>query len=296
VPLYAKAKKDNCLILDCHGICHTVRHALGDVPLTHEGLDTEVIFGFLRSLKSYGLKYRPERVVFVWDSQINFRKRIDSEYKAPRVKLQRAKTETEKRLDEIMYSQFNKLRLEVLPTLGFKNNFIQTGMEADDIIASIVYNNPLYQNIVVSGDADLYQLLSHCNQYIPRLKEEFKEKDFVKKYGIPVSQWVSVKAIAGCDSDNVKGITGVKETTAIKYLKNELPEHHKTFQNIINGSEKIKHNLRLVELPFEGTKKYDILEDKLNIYSFNKVFKDFGFESFLKDYSFMEWTKGFRII
>lgn len=289
-------KKENCLILDCNGICHSARHALGDVPLSHDGLKTEIIFSFLRSLKGYGLKYKPARTVFVWDSQINFRKKLDPEYKAHRSKIVRDKTESQRQVDYLMYSQFNQLRMNILPALGFKNNFIQTGMEADDIIASIVYNNSEFQNIVVSGDEDLYQLLNHCHLYIPRKKTEYRAKDFEKEYGIPVTQWVSVKSIAGCSSDNVRGIQGVAEKTAIKFLKKELPSHLKTYKNILDGSEKIKENLKLVELPFEGTKKFDIVEDKLTIYTLNRIFKEYGFESFLKDYSFMEWIKGFRIL
>lgn len=290
-------KKETCLILDCNGICHSAKHGMGDVPLTHEGLETEIIFSFLRSLKSYGLKYKPTRTVFVWDSQINFRKKLDPEYKAHRAKIQRQKTDSERQVDEIMYRQFDVIRRQILPALGFKNIFIQTGVEADDIIANVVFNsNGEYQNVVVSGDEDLFQLLTHCKMYIPRKKEEYSAKDFVKEFGIPVTQWIDVKAIAGCSSDNVKGIQGVAEKTALKFLKGELPEHHKSYQNIVNGSETIKKNMLLVKLPFEGTKNFGIVEDKLNVYSFNALFKEYGFESFLKDYSFLEWMKAFPIL
>lgn len=289
-------KHKKYLILDCNGICHSIKHAMGDVPLNHEGVDTELIFGFLRSLKSLGLKYKPDITIFTWDSQISFRKKIDSRYKENRSKVLRQKTDREKQFDALMYQQFNIIRRQIIPQLGFKNCFIQTGVEADDIIASVVLNDENNKKTIVTSDEDLYQLLSKNTViYNPRKKIEIKEKDFIKSYGVPVSQWVMVKAIAGCSSDNVIGINGVAEKTTLKYLKGNLPQHHKSYTNILNGDETIQNNLKLVKLPFNGTKIFKIEEDRLNVYAFNKLFKNYGFESFLKDYSFMEWMKAFPI-
>ena len=59
----------------------------------------------------------------------------------------------------------------------------------------------------------------------------------MEKYRIKPFEWHKVKAIAGCSSDNVKGVAGVGEITAIKYLKGELKKESKAHQNIINKLE-----------------------------------------------------------
>ena len=56
------------------------------------------------------------------------------------------------------YRQLNEFRMTVLPALGVKNIYIQTGYESDDLIASIVKNNS-GNFIIVTNDNDLYQLL-----------------------------------------------------------------------------------------------------------------------------------------
>ena len=74
-----------------------------------------------------------------------------------------------------------------------------------------------------------------------------------------------MKAISGCSSDNITGIKGVGEKTAIKYLLGELKETTKTYKAIEEQKEELwKKNGKLTKLPLEGTKVFEIKEDKVS--------------------------------
>jgi 5'-3' exonuclease len=197
---------------------------------------------------------------------------------------------------KIARKQFNEIRNTVLPYLGFNNNFIQTGLEADDLIASITINMATHpcEFIIVSTDKDLYQLLgTKVLMYSPRTKKTITSKQFKDKYGIPPSLWGNVKSIAGCDSDNVKGVKGVAELTAIKYLTATLPKHYKTCQAITTqeGQETINRNLPLVSLPHIDTKPMTLQKDNLTIDSYIETCTYFNFLSLLKTPTIKHWKE-----
>ena len=124
-------------------------------------------------------------------------------------------TEEEEESNRIAYEQFDKLKL-VLPEMGFANVFEEKGYESDDIIASLVVGSD-ERTVVISSDKDLYQLLNWCN--ICDIKGSVYTKNmFIREYKINPSGWKRVKSIAGCNTDNIKGVKGVGEKTAIKYL------------------------------------------------------------------------------
>ena len=130
-------------------------------------------------------------------------------------------TEWEKEEWEIAFDQFKQLRKRILPRIGFNNNHLQTGYEADDLIAKYVKDNA-EELVIASADNDLLQLLYFADFLNLSKNKLITSKSFFSEYGILPAQWGMVKQIAGCSSDNVKGIQGVGEITAIKYLKGEL--------------------------------------------------------------------------
>jgi len=93
-------------------------------------------------------------------------------------------------------------------------------------------------------------------------EEKFKEK----WYGLQPKQWATVKAVAGCNSDNVKGIPGIGEKTAAQFLTGNLARHLAKFDKIATAPKAdIDFRLRLVKLPFEGTNEFDLVEgEKIN--------------------------------
>lgn len=276
------------ILIDANSICHACKHSMGD--LSWEEKKVGVIFGFLRQLLSLAKKFESNRFVFAWDTRSSVRSQFYTEYKGRRKK---EKTPEEKELDDIAYDQFNILRDEILPEIGFLNSFWQEGYEADDVIASIVHCNKKEKIVIISTDEDLYQLLSeNVTMYSTKKKQEYTLHNLWKDCRIPPQDWADVKAIAGCSSDDVPGVVGVGEKTACKYLNRQLNPLHKTYRSIKENKELIERNLKLVTLPYSGTNKVVVSDtDSLSLKGFLNVCTRYGFESFMYRDNLNQWKE-----
>lgn len=276
------------LIIDSNYLCHRAIHTTG--PLSYRGKPTGVIFGFLNQLFTLGQILRPDEVVFVWDSRKSKRRKRYPFYK------DRGTQEPDSDLIAA-FSQFSQLRRHILPELGFCNNFIQSGYEADDLIAKLVMEEPEPSFVTASGDQDLYQLLDYTDMYSMPKSVQIKQitnQIFTEKYGIKPKDWVRVKQIAGCSSDTVPGIDGVGEKTAIKYLLGQLKPESVKYKAIEAGQEIIKRNEWLVKLPLPGAKKYEINRSSFAKSQLRRLCKDLGFIKLLNDYNRLdEWNTYF---
>ncbi len=289
------------LILDANFLAHRSKHAMKNQGLSHERQKTEVIFNFMQGLYMLAERFSPRVWAFTWDSRKNYRKGIYPEYKAGRHSSE--KTQEEIDLDEISYPQFTRLRREIIPDLGFQNNFIQTGYEGDDIIASIVlkYKKQFGNAMIAASDQDLFQLLTWADMYNPITKKVTTAESFEEEWDILPSMWGHVKAIAGCgggknkSGDNVQGIEGVGEKTAIKWLNSTLKSTTKAYERIADGGDIIKRNKPVVMLPFEGTKTFELIEHDLYFSDFMAVFHRLGFKSYMKTDIFREWEEHFKL-
>ena len=267
------------LILDCNYLAHRAKHVFGD--LSHEGSMTGVIYGFLKDLLILSERFNTQRFIFCWDSKSSKREKIYPLYKANRTAIEYTKEEQE--FYKAFQNQMYLLRTEYLPTIGFKNIFYQEGYEADDIMAAIVKDiiPKLEEAVIVTADQDLFQCLrSNISIYNAATHEELTLRRFKKAYHIKPKQWAKVKAIAGCTTDNVKGIVGVGEITAIKYLRDRLKESTKKYKDIQIGWKSIVlRNRALVELPFKGTKTPKLVQDSISQKGWNIVTKKLGMKS-----------------
>jgi len=274
------------IIVDANSICHKMKHTMGE--LSYEEKKVGIIFGFLRQMLSIAKRFDTNQFIFCWDSHSRKRVEICPAYKANRHK---ELTEEEEELNALSYAQFDELRTAILPKLGFRNNFIAEGYEADDIIAKIVKDNG-YKFIIVSTDNDLFQLLSpRVSMMIDLKKPLYTEASFHEEYNLTPDQWIWVKAIAGCPGDGVIGLEGVGVKTVTKYLHKELPLSSKANMAILTACDKIKLNKRLVALPFEGIKNFTLLEDKLSLDGFINVANQYRFNSFLKQDNLKVWKR-----
>jgi len=260
---------------------------LSMMGLSHEEHATGVIFGFLREIQKLAEEFEgSKQFAFAWDSRKSYRRDIYPDYK------KRTQIE-DPEMEDILRSgkpQFDEIRLNVLPKLGFKNNFIQTGLEADDIIAYIARKNVerFEQIYIASSDEDLFQILyDNISIYNPREKKIYTQNDFINEKGITPDQWSWIKAVAGCNSDNIKGIAGVGEKTAIKFLKKELKTGSKKYNDILEFNPNF--NLSLVELPHKRTFPIPLIEDELDFSIFEGLCLDYGFNSFLKKDVYKKW-------
>jgi DNA polymerase-1 len=256
-----------------------------------------VIFGFLKQLLSFAKFFDTNNFIFTWDSKERKRTEIYSEYKANRTY---DKTEEEKELDAIVYSQFDTIRTEVLPAIGFKNNFMLKGYEADDIIASIIKKYLADNFVIISSDTDLYQLLhtTRVSIFNSKTKKLYTEPQLIMEYNVDHTKWATVKAIAGCVSDHVPGVVGVGEKTAIKYINDELNPKTEAYQNIesFKKSDSFERNVQLVTLPYKGTPAITLLTQKETSYDgMYHICEKYGFQSLLKKEAIHQWMKNLNV-
>jgi len=205
--------------------------------------------GFLSTINKIKQKYlNIDNIVFVWDSRVNNRKKLYPEYKANR----KPKTLEEERDKTNHYSLLDQLKSS-LKTLGDWANVSLEGYEADDLIAYFVKDSAIDDTfVIISSDNDLYQLLSNrVIQYLPHRKEFYSILDFKKEFDISPSKYPFVKALAGDNSDNIKGINGIGIKRGIKLIK-----EGQCFTHWINKYKEVnlETNLELVSLPFESDK------------------------------------------
>jgi len=248
-------------------------------PLFHEGRSVGIVFGFLKTLLFLAKTFETNRFVFAWDSRRSIRQAWLPTYKESR----RAEKDRAKAVED--FRQFDLLRRFVLPQFGFRNIFLKSGFEGDDIIATLCKGNPDEEIVIVSSDNDLYQLLSPLHfMYNLKTKKRYTDHDFGKEWGIEPALWADVKSIAGCSGDNVPGVDGVGNKTAIKYLKGEMSEKSKVFERIeqayANGD--VGRTRNLVELPFPGLGTIGLCDDeRFSVKDFLDICDKYGFKSFI---------------
>ena len=274
------------VVIDCNNLCHIAMHSMGD--LSYRDMQTGVVFGFFLKLQKIANDFKSTNFVMCWDSRRSIRQKVYPDYKRKRIEQRAEMTEEEKQKYMAMVRQVRELRTEILPRLGFRNNFLRPGYESDDLMAWLVMNNEKNW-LMVSADNDMYQCLDHCDIFNPQTKKAITRLSFGKKYQISPRQWPMAKAIGGCDTDNVQGVQGVgdpkKETSmALKFLRGELKESGVVYKRIVDSTEVINRNLELVHLPYWDFKPLRKLRaNKFDAGEFRVFFDDKHFRSFLRD-------------
>lgn len=282
------------LLVDTSSLLHAVKHS-GFKQLRHKDRPTYITFGFLMKLQHLMKNTKANVTVFACDSlrEDSIRKKIYPPYKEKRNT--KEKTEKEIEMDAIAFPQFKEVQEDILPKIGYSNIFKTKGLEADDIIGSICKEYTQCEIIIVTTDHDMYQLLTQKICIInPKTMQYFTKKAFTLKYGILPEMWKRVKAIGGCSSDEVKGVPGVQEKTALKYIKGELPSHYKSFIMIesAEGRRVMNRNKPLVILPFRRTPSYEIRDDRISKMKLHNVASEYGFMSVVTDIEHWNRTLG----
>ena len=275
------------LVIDCSSLMWKSKHMLNDI-LSYGDMQTGIVFGFFWSMFKLSRKFETSKFVFCLDSdkRKSVRKAIFPDYKK--------KTKEEElddiqiSLEEAAYEQFKRLP-GILGKMGFSHIFQQEGYEADDIIASVCMNATEQQKkeiIIVSGDKDLYQLMSHCKGMFFRRKEVdtlYTQEDLMEEWGCTPEEWALVKAYGGCASDKVPGLPGFGPTTAVKFIRTS-PMKGKKAQMFYSaeGKEIINRNTRLVKLPFDGTSVFRVgTKDNLKYDEFMGFCMEYSINTFL---------------
>ena len=177
---------------------------------TSKGEPTAGIYGFARELMRILEQEKPEFLAVAFDTGKTFRDQIFPEYKATRAKMPEDLRPQIERIRE-MVDAFNIPRLEM------------EGYEADDVLGSVA-RMAAEQDMgvkIITGDRDLLQLVNaRTVVYLAGDDANFiTDQNVVDKLGVRPDQVVDYKAIVGDKSDNIPGVPGVGEKTAIALLE-----------------------------------------------------------------------------
>lgn len=200
-------------ILDAYGLIYRSYFAFISKPLTNQdGKNVSAIFGFFRNLLALFRDYSPERFVAAFDSRTpTFRHEIYPEYKATRQKT-----------PEDLHEQVPIIE-ELLTALGIQT-LRQDGFEADDIIASVAERCRAEDRpcVIISGDKDLMQLVGGSVTILKPGKmggwEAVDEEGVRAEWGVGPELMLDLLSLTGDASDNVPGVKGVGDKTALKLL------------------------------------------------------------------------------
>ena len=266
------------IVIDTRYLAWRAYHSLQGLEI--DGIGTSVLFGVMRSVsdvvkRNHGTCY----TTWCFDVGSSKRRELDHTYKANR---REDVDPDQKAYMKEVTKQIDHLRSDILPAMGFKNLLWQAGHEADDLIATSCRANH-DESIILSADQDLYQLRD-ATTFIWKFKTRsfYNVKQFREEYGVDPSQWARVKAIAGCSSDNIKGVKGVGEKTACKFLNDQLKHESKKYKDIKASKEMCVNNLKLTKLPMRGTEYPDLDTTGPDYARINEVLKTYG----IYDYEF----------
>ncbi|HJI74365.1 MAG TPA: DNA polymerase I [Veillonellaceae bacterium] len=216
-------------IIDGSSLLYRAFYALPPTMTSPDGVPTNAVYGFLRMLLSLYRELDPAYVAVTFDKdRQTFRTEMYDGYKA-----------TRKPAPAELVPQFD-LILEVMHVMGVAV-YSLSGYEGDDVLGTLSarYEKEL-PVAIVTGDRDALQLASENTTVYLTQKgissmSEMTPKAVEEKYGITPSQVIDMKALMGDTADNIPGVPGIGEKTALKLLT-----QYKTLDNLYAHVDEIK--------------------------------------------------------
>jgi DNA polymerase-1 len=228
------------MIMDGNSIINRAFYGL-QLLSNSEGLYTNAVYGFLNILFKHLEEEKPQYLCVAFDMRTpTFRHKDFEQYKAHR-----------KGMPDELAVQLPVLK-DVLEAMNIAI-FQKEGYEADDIIGTIsrVCEENDLQCVVLTGDKDSLQLASQKTKIkllITRKgvteAEEYDDKKVFEKYGVTPEQFIDVKGLMGDPSDNIPGVSGVGEKTALSLIQayKSIDELYKNIE-FVNVRKNIKESL-----------------------------------------------------
>ena len=261
---------DKIILLDGNSLSYRAFYAMPALQ-NKSGLYTNSVYGFALMLERMLEDIKPKYALVAFDKgKQTFRHKTYQDYKGTR-----DKTPSE------LVEQFGYVR-ELLDSYGIKYEE-HFDYEADDIIGSYakLAEKAGLEVIIISGDKDLTQLASdNITIYYTRrgvTEVDHYTPEFInEKYGLSPEQIIDMKGLMGDKSDNIPGIAGIGEKTAIKLLA-----EYKTVENVLDNIDNISGK-KLKERLAEGK------EDALLSKELATIFTEVPVENKLEDLTFSE--------
>ena len=260
----------------------------GNLMKNSKGFPTNALYGFINMINKIIEEEKPEYMIVAFDKGKTFRHEKYAEYKAGRISTP----------DELKMQM--PVAKEILTLMGIKYLEIDN-YEADDIIgtfAKFCDEEEDFIGTIISSDKDLLQLISK-DVDIKLLKQKdyirYNFETFKEEYGIDPINIIDLKALMGDSSDNIPGVKGIGEKTALKLL-----HEYKTLDGIYENIDNIKGSLnkKLIDEKENAYKSYELatiykeVPLDINIYDLKvkeknndellKYYEDLEFYSFIK--------------
>jgi DNA polymerase I len=226
-------------LLDGHALAYRTYYALtrggtgAERWITRDGEPTAGTYGFVSVLLRILEQERPDYLIVVFDAGKTFRDEIFPDYKGTREKMPDDLVPQLERIHQLLEA-FN------IPTLEVE------GYEADDVLGSLAKKaaSQGYGVKIITGDRDLLQLVDKLiavtlpGKSLSDSKDYFRE-DVKDQLGVNPEQVVDYKALVGDKSDNIPGVPGIGEKTAVSLL-----DQFNTLENIYDNLDKVSGGVR----------------------------------------------------
>lgn len=260
----------------------------GNIMRNRDGFPTNGLYGFVNMINKIVAEENPKYMMVAFDIGKTFRHEKYKDYKGGR-----------RETPEDLKVQF-PIAKKILTAMGIKYLECE-GYEADDIIGTISSwcdKDPEYEALIVSSDKDLLQLISE-ETVVKLLKPKdyimMDEATFIQTYGFEPIKMIDLKALMGDASDNIPGVKGIGEKTAIKLLTQygsldgiyENIDNIKgsTHEKLVTGNEDAYYSKELVtiyrEVPLNITWD-DLLYGNENTNELIQLYNELNFYSLLK--------------
>ena len=271
------------------------------------------IFGMLRNIQHLSEKFKPKKIVVVWEGGGSARRRnIDPNYKNGRRPIRLNRSEYNEDIPDTVENR--NWQLKTLVNVLYKTPVIQiyiNDCEADDTIAYLTSAKKTdYQKIIVTSDKDYYQLINDQTKiWSPNKKLLIDEQYVLEKWGVTPQNFCTTRCFNGDQSDGIKGVKGAGFKTMAKRFpdlstckdisindiisiaKQEVKNgsNLKLYENIINEAQSIKKNWSLMYLnssmiSADQVKKINYQlenkEEKINKFELLKLLNKQGLNSF----------------
>lgn len=224
------------VLIDGHSILNRAFYGVPDLT-NKEGLHTNAIYGFLNIMFKVLEEESPSHLLIAFDVKApTFRHELYEQYKGTRKPMQQDLLQQV----PVMKDVLRAMNIAVVE---------QAGVEADDILGTMARTAEAegYSVSLVSGDRDLLQLATEKIKIrIPKTKagktvtEDYNTQDVIERYGVTPLQIIDLKGLMGDTSDNIPGVPGIGEKTAVKILS----EYHSVEEAIERIDEMPKNRAR----------------------------------------------------
>jgi len=276
-------------LVDATAFCYRAFYALGNLG-TSFGQPTNAIYGFINMLNKILREKNPDFLVVCFDvSRDTFRKKQFAEYKIHRPPM-----------PDSLSSQIPFIK-EIISAYGI-TIMEKEGFEADDIIATLAKNakEKGVPTIIVSSDKDTLQLVDDDVTVFSPHKDEgviYDKPKVFERFGVKPPRIVDILALMGDDVDNIPGVPGIGEKTAVELIKKfgsleklienvENIKQDKTKKAIKDNLKRIKLNQELAALKEDVGVDFNLEKSKIgqpNYKELARLFKYLEFKTLFKD-------------